>query len=126
MAGSIVKEAYCDRGYRGHKHSGKTVVHIAGTKRRLSRSLRKWIKRRCAIEPIIGHLKSDGRMDRNYLKGKIGDKINALLCGSGANIRKLIAAFLCPLSFCKEFTHFVKQCCHFMGLQTQVILTETT
>ena len=126
MAGSIVKEAYCDRGYRGHKHSGKTVVHIAGTKRRLSRSLRKWIKRRCAIEPIIGHLKSDGRMDRNYLKGKIGDKINALLCGSGANIRKLIAAFLCPLSFCKEFTHFVKQCCHFMGLQTQVIMTETT
>ena len=115
MSGSAVKEAYCDRGYRGHKHNGETVVHIAGTKRRVGRSLRKWLKRRCAIEPIIGHLKSDGRLDRNYLKGEIGDKINALLCGSGANIRKLIAAFLCPLSFCREVTQIVKHCWHFRG-----------
>ena len=126
ISGNTVKEAYCDRGYRGHKHSGETVVHIADTKRRLSRSLRKWLKRRCAIEPIIGHLKSDGRLDRNYLKGKVGDKINALLCGSGANIRKLIAAFLCPLGFCREFTQIIKHCCHFKGLQTKLILTSTS
>jgi IS5 family transposase len=93
MAGGSVKEAYCDKGYRGHTVSGDTIVHIAGAKRRVSRSLRKWLKRRCAIEPIIGHLKSDTRMDRNYLKGALGDNINALLCGCGANIRKLIAAF---------------------------------
>jgi transposase, IS5 family len=93
MAGGSVKEAYCDKGYRGHTVFGDTIVHIAGAKRRVSRSLRKWLKRRCAIEPVIGHLKSDGRMDRNYLKGALGDNINALLCGSGANIRKLIAAF---------------------------------
>ena len=97
MTGSTVKEAYCDRGYRGHKHTEDTTVHIAGNKRGITRSLRKWLRRRCAIEPIIGHLKSDNRMDRNYLKGKEGDKINALLCGCGANIRKLIAAFF--LSF---------------------------
>ena len=126
MAGSTVKEAYCDRGYRGHKHSGETVVHIAGTKRRVSRSLRKWLKRRCAIEPIIGHLKSDGRMDRNYLKGKVGDNINALLCGSGANIRKLIAAFLFPFGFCGNFTQIVKYYCLFTRLQTQVILIENS
>ena len=102
LTGSTVKEAYCDRGYRGHGHDGETVVHIAGTKRRVNRSLRKWLKRRCAIEPVIGHLKSDGRLDRNYLKGEIGDKINALLCGCGANIRKLIAAFLRPLGFCRK------------------------
>ena len=124
MTGSEVKEAYCDRGYRGHKHSGETVVHIAGTKRRMSRTLRKWLKRRCAIEPIIGHLKSDGRLGRNYLKGKVGDKINALLCGSGANIRKLIAAFLCPLDFCRNITQIVKHYCHFKELHTQIILTE--
>jgi transposase, IS5 family len=93
MTGSSVKEAYCDKGYRGHTVSGDTIVHIAGAKRRVSRSLRKWLRRRCAIEPVIGHLKSDTRMNRNYLKGTLGDKINALLCGSGANIRKLIAAF---------------------------------
>jgi len=97
MTGSSVKEAYCDRGYRGHICTGDTDVHIVGKKNGLSRSLRKWLRRRCAIEPIIGHMKSDNRMDRNYLKGKEGDKINALLCGCGANIRKLIKAFF--LSF---------------------------
>jgi len=97
MSGGSVKEAYCDRGYRGHKVAGDTIVHIAGAKRRVSRSLRKWLRRRSAIEPVIGHLKSDTRMDRNYLKGALGDKINALLCGSGANIRKLIAAFFLPV-----------------------------
>lgn len=92
MTGITVKEAFCDRGYRGHNHTGDTIVHIAGKKSR-SRSLRKWLRRRSAIEPVIGHLKSDNRMDRNYLKGAVGDIINALLCGCGANIRKLIAAF---------------------------------
>ena len=99
MTGTPVKEAYCDRGYRGHNHTGDTIVHIAGNKQRMTRSLRKWLRRRCAIEPIIGHLKSDNRMDRNYLKGAIGDTINVLLCGCGANIRKLIAAFFLPFVF---------------------------
>lgn len=102
MTGTTVKEAYCDKGYRGHNHTGDTTVHIAGKKRKISRSLRKWLRRRCAIEPIIGHLKSDNRMDRNYLKGAIGDTINALLCGCGANIRKLIAAFFLSVEFIAE------------------------
>ena len=59
--------------------------------------MRKWLKRRSAIEPIIGHLKHDHRMDRNDLKGKVGDKMNALLAGSGFNIRKLLIAFLSPI-----------------------------
>ncbi len=99
MTGYSVKEAYCDKGYRGHNHTGDTLIHIAGKKGKISRSLRKWLRRRCAIEPVIGHLKSDNRMNRNYLKGAIGDTINALLCGSGANIRKLIAAFFLPVLF---------------------------
>ena len=113
MTGSTVKEAYCDRGYRGHKHTGDTTVHIAGNKRGITRSLRKWLRRRCAIEPIIGHLKSDNRMDRNYLKGKEGDKINALLCGCGANIRKLIAAFF--LSFIL-FTKLREKLLHYLKI----------
>ncbi len=102
MTGAPVKEAYCDRGYRGHNHTGDTIVHIAGNKRGMTRSLRKWLRRRCAIESIIGHLKSDNRIDRNYLKGAIGDTINALLCGCGANIRKLIAAFFLSVEFIVE------------------------
>lgn len=53
-----------------------------------------WFKRRSAIEPIIGHTKSDHRMDRNYLKGEEGDRINTILAGCGFNIRKLLRAIL--------------------------------
>jgi len=53
-----------------------------------------WFKRRSAIEPIIGHAKSDHRMDRNYLKGEDGDKINAILAGCGFNLRNLLRAIL--------------------------------
>jgi len=94
-----IREVFCDRGYRGHNCEGKTKIHITGRRKRgdpITRSLRKWLKRRNAIEPKIGHLKTDNRMDRNYLKGTDGDKVNALLSGCGANLRKLIAAFFLP------------------------------
>lgn len=116
MTGTPVKEAYCDRGYRGHNHTGDTIVHIAGNKRGMTRSLRKWLRRRCAIEPIIGHLKSDNRMDKNYLKGKVGDKINALLCGCGANIRKLIAAFFLPFEFITNIREKILGYLHIIGI----------
>ena len=118
MTGSRVKEAYCDRGYRGHNHPGETLIHIAQTKRAkpITRSMRKWLRRRSAIEPIIGHLKSDNRMDRNYLRGEVGDNINALLCGCGANIRKLIKAFF--LSFIL-FTKNIKKMLHYLHITSE-------
>jgi len=117
MTGSPVQEAYCDRGYRGHTYTGETHIHIAQNKRGrpITRSLRKWLRRRCAIEPIIGHLKSDNRMDRNYLKGKEGDTINALLCGCGANIRKLIAAFFLSFGF---FTKYREKILRFLRINS--------
>jgi IS5 family transposase len=48
------------------------------------------LKRRNAIEPIIGHLKNDGLMRRNYLKGELGDALHAILCGAGHNIRLIL------------------------------------
>ena len=48
------------------------------------------IKRRSAIEPTIGHMKTDGRLDRNPLKGALGDALHAVLCGAGHNIRLLM------------------------------------
>lgn len=48
------------------------------------------MKRRNAVEPVIEHMKSDGRLSRNFLKGIDGDAINELLCGAGYNMRKLI------------------------------------
>lgn len=88
--------AYCDRGYRGYPGTiDGTVIHIAGRRQNgISGSAWRWFKRRAAIEPMFSHLKAENRMDRNHLKGKEGDRSNALLSGCGYNIRKLLRAFL--------------------------------
>jgi len=83
------KRIYVDRGYRGHDSSLKFQVFKAGQKR-LAPQIKKEMKRRSAIEPVIGHLKNDGHLGRNYLKGVLGDKINAILSGIGHNFRLLL------------------------------------
>jgi IS5 family transposase len=99
LTGWKVKCANVDLGYRGYNYEGETEIRIADYHRikKLTRWARKWVKRRAAIEPVIGHAKSDHRMDRNYLKGEQGDKINALLSGCGFNFRKLLKAFFLPI-----------------------------
>lgn len=82
---------FVDRGYRGHDYSGVSTVHVDKQRRgRTSKSLWSWMKRRSAVEPSIGHLKQEHRMDRNRLKGVIGDRINAVLSAAGMNFRKLM------------------------------------
>lgn len=83
------KRIYVDKGYRGHDPSLKLSVFKAGQKR-LAPQIKKEMKRRSAIEPLIGHLKNDGHLGRNYLKGRLGDKINAILSGIGHNFRLLL------------------------------------
>lgn len=87
-----VGTAYCDRGYQGNPaRLGETTVHLCkGRKKSMTRSAWNWVKRRAAVEPIIGHLKADHRMERNHLKGEAGDRMNAILAGCGYNIRKLL------------------------------------
>ena len=95
LTGWTPKEAFCDMGYQGHDAGETTKVHLVGRrKKKLSRSLRKWFKRRAAIEPVIGHLKEDNRMNRNHYKGLAGDAINVILSATGFNLRKLLAFFL--------------------------------
>gem|GEM_PF-1358258 len=84
ITGAAVKRCYVDRGYRGHGIED-TDIFISGRKRDLTPQMKKELKRRSAIEPVIGHMKSNGKLDRNYLAGELGDKINALLCGAGHN-----------------------------------------
>ena len=92
------KEVYVDRGYRGHDYAGQaSIFKQDGKFKQLTRAIKKKLKRRSAIEPTIGHVKSDNRMDRNYLKGVAGDMMNAILAAAGYNMRKLIAAFLSAL-----------------------------
>jgi IS5 family transposase len=93
------KNINVDLGYRGHDYDGKATVNITNriTMKKKAKCLVKWLKRRSAIEPIFGHLKSDNRLDRNLLKGKDGDHINAMLAACGFNLRKLYAVFLLPI-----------------------------
>ena len=102
--GWAAKAAYVDLGYRGHDYQGETQINIVNfrTMKKLTRSVKRWFKRRSAIEPIFSHLKSGNRMSRNYLKGTQGDEINAVLCACGFNMRKLLAIFfLCGLLYRK-------------------------
>ena len=106
LTGWRPKEVFCDRGYRGAARSVPEVkVHLPRRRKKShSRSFRKWLNRRSAIEPAIGHLKSDNRLERNYLKGKDGDRMNAMFAASGYNLRKLLRAFL-RLIFGRWFFH---------------------
>jgi IS5 family transposase len=101
LTGWRPSDAYCDRGYRGVKAQiGETAVHLTDKRKRtLTRSAWRWLRRRAAIEPVIGHLKSESRLDRNYLLGEEGDRINAILSGCGFNVRKLLRAFFLFLFF---------------------------
>lgn len=91
VTGIAVTEAYVDKGFRGHGCGDDVAVHVAGQRHRAStRAERKRRRRRSAIEPKIGHLKSDHRMDRCFLTGLEGDAINAVLAAAGSNLRKLL------------------------------------
>ena len=83
--------AFVDRGYRGHNYEGDIEVHVDKVRRgKMAKSLWRWMKRRAAIEPGIGHLKRKHRMDRNRLKGIEGDQFNAILSAAGMNFWKLL------------------------------------
>ena len=83
--------AFVDRGYRGHGYQGDVKVHVDKVRRgKIARSMWRWMKRRAAIEPGIGHLKRKHRMDRNRLKGIQGDQVNAILSAAGMNFSKLL------------------------------------
>ena len=109
LTGTLPKEAYVDRGYKGHGVTD-TAVWIAGAKRGVTTAIRKKLKRRNAVEPVIGHMKNDGRLGRSFLKGSTGDSINAILCGAGHNLRKILRllALLCPRILAALLHEFTK------------------
>jgi len=84
------RRAFVDRGYRGHGVE-TADVYISGQRRGMTPALRRDLRRRSAIEPMIGHMKTDGRLARCPLKGTLGDALHAVLCGCGHNIRLILA-----------------------------------
>lgn len=103
-----IQEAICDRGYRGVKEVLGTTISIPGTSLKRDtnyqkQNKRKKFKRRASIEPIIGHLKFDYRLVRNYLKGFIGDTINLLLAATAWNLKKWMRIYFYAL-FSHDYT----------------------
>jgi IS5 family transposase len=90
FTGVETRRIHVDKGYRGHNHPHKFRVWISGQVRRVTAAIRREMKRRAAVEPVIGHLKAEHRMGRNYLKGPEGDRINAVLAAAGHNFGLLL------------------------------------
>ncbi|MEW8026704.1 MAG: IS5 family transposase, partial [Candidatus Thiodiazotropha endolucinida] len=100
--GKPVKRAVVDRGYRGrNKVNGVEIILPKKALKKDSRyqrdKKRKQCRRRAAIEPIIGHLKSDYRLSRNFLKGVMGDELNVLMAATAWNLRQWLIDFFRPL-----------------------------
>ena len=102
------KTAIVDKGYRGIELPDVQILR-SGQRKGITKTLKAMIKRRSAIEPTIGHMKMDGRLGRNPLKGELGDALHAVLCGAGHNIRLLLKKLRL---FCIQF-----------GLDLQELLT---
>lgn len=83
--------AIVGKGYRGAQIEGVRIL-MSGQKLGITRTLKAMIKRRSAIEPAIGHMKMDGRLARNPLKGALGDALHGVMCGAGHNLRLILAA----------------------------------
>jgi len=89
LTGIEARRIHVDKGYRGHT-ANKFRVWISGQVRRTTATIRREMKRRAAVEPVIGHVKAEHRMDRNFLKGREGDRINAVLAAAGYNFHLLL------------------------------------
>ncbi|MDE2476257.1 MAG: IS5 family transposase [Alphaproteobacteria bacterium] len=91
LTGREIERAFVDKGYRGHQASNPRRVFISGQKRGVFGIIKRQLKRRSAIEPAIGHMKSEGHLGRCYLKGRHGDAANAILTAVGYNFRRVLA-----------------------------------
>jgi IS5 family transposase len=92
LVGNTLDRILADKGYRGHNAppDHKFRVFISGQKRGVTPSIKRQLRRRSAVEPVIGHLKAEHRMGRNYLWYRRGDAANAVLAAVGYNFRRLI------------------------------------
>ena len=91
LTGRVPRRTFVDQGYKGHGVAVDRSHVLISRTRNLPKALKLELRRRSAIEPEIGHMKSDGLLGRNHLKGMAGDAMHALLCGAGHNLRKILA-----------------------------------
>jgi len=113
-------ELICDRGYRGKTKIGECQISIPkplpkSATRYQKQKVQLKFRRRASIEPVIGHLKYQHRMARNFLKGQLGDFINCALAAAGFNLKKMLrkiaSSLNCQLNvvLCYFFALILKQ-----------------
>ena len=90
LTGREIERAYVDKGYRGHTAPKPLRVYRSGQKRGVHGQIKRELRRRSAIEAVIGHCKTDGHLSRNFLKGRDGDQINAVMSAVGYNLRLIL------------------------------------
>ena len=90
LTGREIERIYVDKGYVGHDTPRPYRVYRSGQKRGVHGQIRRELRRRSAIEPVIGHCKTDGHLGRNFLKGRDGDHINAVMSAVGYNLRLIL------------------------------------
>ena len=91
LTGCAIERAYVDKGYRGHDTANPRRVFISDQKRGVFGIIKRELRRRSAIEPVIGHMKTDGHLGRCHLKGREGDAANVILTAVGHNLRRILA-----------------------------------
>jgi IS5 family transposase len=100
LTGREIERVYVDKGYRGHSAPKPLRVFKSGQKRGVHGQIKRELRRRSAIEAVIGHCKTDGHLSRNFLHGRLGDRINAVMSAVGYNFRlilKWIRLLLCKI-----------------------------
>jgi IS5 family transposase len=88
--GVSLDRGHVDKGYKGHNYPNKFKIWITGQAKRVTKTIKREMKRRAAVEPVIGHVKAEHRMGRNYLHHRSGDRINPILAAAGFNFHLLL------------------------------------
>lgn len=109
ITGVEIARMYVDKGYKGHDHDNKLRVFISGQKRGVYGQIKRELKRRSAIEPIIGHAKSGHHLGRHKLKGTEGDRVNAVFAAIGFNFKQVL--------------NFLRESCYTCSLMIKLLST---
>ena len=109
--GQLPVNTLVDRGYRGSESTPLTNVHITGKKKGNGTAHVRYQHRRNSVEPIIGHMKHEGLLDRCHLRGREGDRVHAVLCAVGFNLRRVLRrlARLLGLQFIRDLLAAIHQ-----------------
>jgi IS5 family transposase len=109
LTGIEAKDVYVDRGYPGTKQIGTARIHMPRPDNQITLTGKKRHRRRAAIEPVIGHLKQNYRLSRNFLKGSFGDSINLMMAAAAMNFKRMMNLWKAGHYFFVSFLNFLYQ-----------------